>query len=311
MHKLLEGIGVANKQALTAPNKMLAYFASQPINCDAVAMLEKAMQPMESLITDVATSNELAAYVQTLDRQIDRLNNLEHTIAEYRKLYGAEYRKDEFDWQLENKESAIANLQALRTATAKNAITQPQILSINALLRLSDCNVGESIKQVIKEALQPIKTVIEAGTLTYLNKIIEKQYGTLTLVEVAHVCSKFVTGEIKIFGKLTISELSAAFIDYTRQKAEYLQLLADEAHLSIKDARSYGELSAAMQDSRDRLKQSEIMAKDIQDAKRFANREKLKQNYLIEPKADVTEYTFSPDTGEVYKTQNGITTIDD
>lgn len=302
MHKLLEGIGTAKTQALAAPNKMLEYFGKQDVNCNAIAIIEKGMQSMETLIHEITTSNELAAYVQSLDAQIEKLNNLETTIAEYRKYYGADYRKDEFDAQLAGKDVAIANLQALRTATAKNAVSNPQILSIKAITRLQGEGVKETIKQLTREALHPIKNVIEAGSLTYLNKIIEKEYSSLTLAEVAHVLSRFVKGEIKIFGKVTISELSAAFIAYAQEKARYLESLAEEAHISQKDTRSQGEINAAMAESRERIRQAEQSARDVQEAKRNAHKEQLKISYSAEPKQEPRQaYTIDPITNQAVK----------
>ena len=291
---------------------MLEYFVKQEINSDVVAINSMAMQTMESLIADVVTSNELAAKVQALDKQIEQLNSLENYIADCRKLYGADHRKEEFDWQLQNKDAAISHLTAERTEFAKAAVALPQILSIKALVRLSDIEAKESIKAVTKEATQPIKSLIEAGSLNYLNRIIEKEYASLTLVEVAHVLNQFVSGKIKIFGKLTVSELSAAFIAYAQEKAAYLELQAEEAHISQKDTRSYGELSVAMAKTRQRLFEAEQTKKDVADAKRYAQKERYKQSYLSEPKQEVVQaYTFDKETGVPQKIVNGKVIEDD
>jgi hypothetical protein len=60
----------------------------------------------------------------------------------------------------------------------------------------------------------------------------------------------------------------------------YLEHLADNLHLDQKQGRSQGELLMAIQETREALKRKEQEKQDINDAKRWAQKEQTKQSYL-------------------------------
>jgi hypothetical protein len=259
---------------------MLAYFGQQPINKDLPAILHAGCKTTGEVVHLVTRSNELASRVIAIDREIESLNNLEAYIAECRNFYGPEYRAQDFEIKLSERPAKLEALQAERKGTALSSIEAPAILSIAALQRLENYPTEISIKAVAQGCLAPIKEQIEPSAVQSLVRIIQNQFAGLTLVEVAHVLNKFIAGEVKIFGKVGVNDITVLLHNYQTEKQAILEAEAEGQHLSAKQARSQGELNAAMAETRDRLKRAQQEKQDLAEAKRWAQKEQTKQSYL-------------------------------
>jgi len=259
---------------------MAVFFSQQSINRDLPIIIQAGCKTAAEIVKQITSSNELASRVIFIDREIDRLNNLDAYISECRSFYGPDYRQQDFETELTEKPRKLIALQADRKSTALLSIENPAILSINALQRLSDYPTEISIKAVTQTALAPVKEQLEQGVLQSISKVIQTQFADFTLIEVAHVLNKFVSGEVKIYGKLGLNDVAVLLHNYQNEKYAILEAEAENEHLTVKQARSQGEINAAIQETRDKLKRIEQEKQDLADAKRWAQKEQTKQSYL-------------------------------
>jgi len=259
---------------------MATYFGAQPINKDLPAILNEGCKSTGEVVKSITRSNELASRVILIDREIESLNNLEAYIAECRSFYGPDYRAQDFETLLSERPAKLEALQAERKGTALSSIEAPAILSIKALQRLADYPTEITIKAVTQSSLAPIKEQIEPNAVQSLVRIIENQFSALTLVEIAHVLNKFIAGEVKIFGKVGVNDITYLLNQYQIEKQAILEAEAEGEHLSAKQSRSEGELNAAITETRERLKRAQQEKQDLAEAKRWAQKEQTKQSYL-------------------------------
>jgi len=236
---------------------MLIHFSKQPINSSIDYIAELATEPTDLIIQAINERNTYANEVKLIDKQIAGLNNLEGYIAECRKLYGNDYRKQDFDQALQERPDKLAELETKRPQLVKLSVTYPQILSINALQSIEGLSTSLTIQSLCKSILAPLKDQIEAGISQSLAKILVKQFGSLTLIEVGHCLNKFVNGEIKIYSKLNINDITVCIQTYLREKQAINEAEAEDQHQQLRQARSQGELTQAIRDTKERLQKSE------------------------------------------------------
>ena len=75
---------------------MLIHFSKQPINSNIELIAELSAEPTDTIVKAINDRTTYANDVLAADKEIARLNNLEAYITECRRMYGNEYRKQDY-----------------------------------------------------------------------------------------------------------------------------------------------------------------------------------------------------------------------